>query len=501
MNKLKYFLIILTAMVLPVTAFTQQMGEPTGTVWVANGMEDSLSAIDLATGKIKATLSVGTNPHILSTSPEGDIVYIIKAGEHDRVPGAHGESIEKMPVEKTQMGHQASQENITSENHGDSGKFEHMGMEKDVKANSLWAMNAVDGTIIARVAVGQGPTHPIPSPDGRWIYVTNTDDDSVSVIDTKNWKIEKTITNLPEPHDGELSPDGRLLYLATAGNNTVTVLNTLSGKVVWTFDVGTKPRGLTIGGLKGEIVYVTNKGDGTLSIIDVPANRLKATISVGKGAHAVRVSPDQKTIYVALSKEDSVAVIDARKRKVIKKIPVGSTPEQIDLSHDGRLLFSSNNGDSTVSVIDVMKGRVIATVQVGKGAYGVQAVNTKIQLQQEATQMTLPSFPKNKNGYSDITVRELENLMDNHSFTLVNVHIPYEGEIPRTDRFIPFNRVADNLDLLPDKEAPIVLYCRSGSMSTKAARDLAEMGYMNILELDGGFNAWKAQGNDFKKKL
>jgi YVTN family beta-propeller protein len=211
------------------------------------------------------------------------------------------------------------------------------------------------------------------------VYVTNTDDDSVSIINTKSWKVETTITNLPEPHDGELSPDGRLLYLATAGNNTVTVLNTSTRKVVWTFKVGTKPRGLTTGGLNGEIVYVTNKEDGTLSIIDVPANRIKTTISVGKGAHAVRVSPDQKTIYVALSNEDSVAVIDARKRKVTKKIPVGSKPEQIDLSWDGRLLFSSNN---------VLKNRVMENVQVGKGAYGDQAVNTIIQ--REAEQQTIP---------------------------------------------------------------------------------------------------------------
>jgi rhodanese-related sulfurtransferase len=38
-------------------------------------------------------------------------------------------------------------------------------------------------------------------------------------------------------------------------------------------------------------------------------------------------------------------------------------------------------------------------------------------------------------------------------------------------------------------------------MSTRAARDLARMGYTNILELDGGFNAWQAQGNKLQKKL
>ena len=103
---------------------------------------------------------------------------------------------------------------------------------------------------------------------------------------------------------------------------------------------------------------------------------------------------------------------------------------------------------------------------------------------------------KNADGYTDITVHELEASLQSDDLTLVNVHVPYEGEIEGTDLFIPFDQIGDSLDQLPGKDDQIVLYCRSGSMSTTAARELAELGYTNVLELDGGFNAWKAAGNE-----
>ncbi len=100
----------------------------------------------------------------------------------------------------------------------------------------------------------------------------------------------------------------------------------------------------------------------------------------------------------------------------------------------------------------------------------------------------------NAAGYVDITIDELASLLAQKEFTLVNVHIPYEGELPQTDLFIPFDEIEDHLAQLPAKDAPIVLYCRSGRMSTDAAEVLFGLGYTNLYELDGGFNAWAAAG-------
>ena len=108
-------------------------------------------------------------------------------------------------------------------------------------------------------------------------------------------------------------------------------------------------------------------------------------------------------------------------------------------------------------------------------------------------------FAKNADGYVDITVDQLAGMMDQKDFALVNVHVPYEGELPGTDVSIDYRQIADNLDKLPtDKDAPIVIYCRSGRMSTEAAQVLASLGYTNVMELDGGFNAWRQADHAFQ---
>lgn len=242
---------------------------------------------------------------------------------------------------------------------------------------------------------------------------------------------------------------------------------------------------------------MTNKGDGTLSIIDVAAEKVTMTVPVGAGAHAVRVSPNSQTVYVALSKEDAVAVVDANNGEVQGVIPVGTTPEQLDLSADGTWLLVSNNAAATLSIVDTAQASVVQTVTVGQGVYGVQATRVHYAGSAMARSAIMPDLPRNADGYVDVSVEQLAALMPQKAFTLVNVHIPYEGELPNTDLFIPFDEIVDNLDQLPAKDAPLVLYCRSGSMSTQAAKSLASLGYTNVYELDGGFNAWKAAGHAF----
>jgi rhodanese-related sulfurtransferase len=103
-------------------------------------------------------------------------------------------------------------------------------------------------------------------------------------------------------------------------------------------------------------------------------------------------------------------------------------------------------------------------------------------------------------SYQNITPDELNTMLKDKDFVFVNVHIPFAGNIAETDLSIPYNEIEQNLSQLPsDKNAKIVLYCRSGRMSEIAAKELVSLGYTNVWDLTGGMVEWEQAGYEIEK--
>ncbi|MBL7036721.1 DUF1573 domain-containing protein [Candidatus Microgenomates bacterium] len=96
------------------------------------------------------------------------------------------------------------------------------------------------------------------------------------------------------------------------------------------------------------------------------------------------------------------------------------------------------------------------------------------------------------NSVSLVDSTTFSNLVKDESSFLLDVHIPEQTHIPGTDAFIPYNQISQNLDSLPqDKSTPILVYCRSGSMSKTASEEIIKLGYTNVYDLEGGINIYK----------
>jgi rhodanese-related sulfurtransferase len=84
--------------------------------------------------------------------------------------------------------------------------------------------------------------------------------------------------------------------------------------------------------------------------------------------------------------------------------------------------------------------------------------------------------------------------MNDQGATVINVHIPYEGELEQTDAFIPYDKILGDSRLPKDKNSEILLYCRSGRMSEEAGTALHDAGYTKLAHLEGGMRGWEAAG-------
>ncbi|HLO14128.1 MAG TPA: rhodanese-like domain-containing protein [Anaerolineales bacterium] len=103
-------------------------------------------------------------------------------------------------------------------------------------------------------------------------------------------------------------------------------------------------------------------------------------------------------------------------------------------------------------------------------------------------------------SYKNVASTELKAMLKNKDFLLINVHIPFAGNIAGTDLSIPYDQIEQNLSQLPaDNNAKIVLYCRSGRMSQIAAEKLVSLGYTNIWNLKGGMIDWEQAGYNIEQ--
>jgi len=102
--------------------------------------------------------------------------------------------------------------------------------------------------------------------------------------------------------------------------------------------------------------------------------------------------------------------------------------------------------------------------------------------------------------YHVVSVQELQTMLEGEDFTMINVHTPWEGDIPQTDVRLAYDQIEQNLDQLPrEKDAKILVYCLTSGMAKKAIATLLNEGYTNLWMLDGGTTAWSEAGLSLNK--
>jgi YVTN family beta-propeller protein len=301
--------------------------------------------------------------------------------------------------------------------------------ERPAASPRIYVTNQLDNTasvidgathkIVATVRVGDSPAQMAVSPDRKSVYIANTGSNTVSVLNTDDDTVARTIALPPrsKPMDVAVNPNGRYLYTADGGSNRVSILDTRAKRVVASVRVGIQPLSVAAAP-DGKTVYAANSGSGDVSVIDARTNRVVRAIPTGRFPSGVAVTPDGASAYVT-NELSGVTVIDAGNGKVEARLrepspfsvamspngdrayvtglgpgritaidtgthrvsssvsvgPYGTDPFTVRATGDA--LYVANQGADTLSVIDPSTFRVTATVATGNSPYGIAVVQPK----------------------------------------------------------------------------------------------------------------------------
>jgi rhodanese-related sulfurtransferase len=103
-----------------------------------------------------------------------------------------------------------------------------------------------------------------------------------------------------------------------------------------------------------------------------------------------------------------------------------------------------------------------------------------------------------KQQVKECTVHDVKARQDRgEAFHLVDVREDHERQKGHLPGAIHLGKGVIERDIektIPDPDASIVLYCGGGYRSALAAKNLQEMGYTNVISMDGGFSGWREAG-------
>nr|WP_203614209.1 beta-N-acetylglucosaminidase domain-containing protein [Streptomyces sp. SID13726] len=246
------------------------------TAYAANQGSDTVSVIDVPTGKVTATVAVGKVPAGLALTPDGGTLWVANYTDGTVQPIDTGTLTAGTPV---QVGSGPENMAITP----DGGTL----YVANIHDNTVTPVDLTTAEAGKPIPVGPSPFNVVAAPDGKTVYVSNSGGSTVTPIDTATNDTEPTLLVTGQAYGLGLSPDGRTLWVSPSNGDTITPVNTVTGAPGTTVKVGKSAFDVSLD-WNGTTAYVTTADGNSL----VPVNT--STGSTGKpyttGAYPLAVA-------------------------------------------------------------------------------------------------------------------------------------------------------------------------------------------------------------------
>lgn len=189
---------------------------------------------------------------------------------------------------------------------------------------------------------------------------------SLTVINTVTSKVERTI-NLADnlmPHGIVAVPHTNNVIVVTEQNAAILIVNAMSGMIEKRVLTNQKQTHMVAIHPDYKIAYASNKGSGSISVINIEKGELLQNIVCGKGAVGVDVTPDGKEIWVSNGIDNTVTVIASAGNNILATLKCNEEPNRLKISPDGKYCLVVNSKGGNICVFDVKSKALTHTITV-----------------------------------------------------------------------------------------------------------------------------------------
>ncbi|MEY4753336.1 MAG: hypothetical protein RJA44_1011 [Pseudomonadota bacterium] len=244
----------------------------------------------------------------------------------------------------------------------------------------IFVLNSLDATIsvidantlteIRRLPTGKEPHHLYLSPDEKSLLVANAVGDSITLVDPRTGQIQKVMENIVDPYQLRFSPD--MKWFVTAANrlnhlDIYRVTRPAAGgfelALAKRVPAGKTPSHLYIDS-KSTVVYASLQDSDQLTAVDIATQTTRWTVPCGKMPADIFLTADDKTLLVGLTGDAVVEAWDVSVNppKLIKRIPTAAGSHAFRSWGDKRHVLVSNRVANTINRIDTQTLTVVDTL-------------------------------------------------------------------------------------------------------------------------------------------
>jgi YVTN family beta-propeller protein len=216
---------------------------------------------------------------------------------------------------------------------------------------ALWAVGP-----LATIPVGLGPGPMVIDPTTHSVYVVNTGDNTVSVIDSESLMVKAVVKVAAGPSYIAANPAANLVYVASVNGGTITAIQ--GTKVVGTLKIGGMPIGMVVDTVLNQ-VYVADQARDQVEIYNASTGKLLSTLAMGMHPSAMALNLATHAVFVAcyLGSSGSEVVIDGTHNQIattVGNLPGGMTSISVDPITN--VSVSTSPSTNTVTVVYAANG-------------------------------------------------------------------------------------------------------------------------------------------------